>query len=287
MSGRGARSRAVLVATSALSLVGCEMPGPRTAPEAIAALERADYVAGLAVGPRSIGALRGGPEGLPRVVLVHGTPGDAEGWADYVAEPLAGFEVWAIDRPGFGRSARGGAELSLAEQARAIEPLLEVRGGRWPVVVGHSLGGAIAARLAADYPDRVGALVILAGSLDPALEEPKWYNDVLDWGLVRWAVPMVLRTSNAEIFAARSENEMLAGVLGRVRCPVVIVHGKRDGLVPVQNVDYTVRMLTGSRAVEVWRLADEGHLLPWKREAEVRRAIERAAALQAGAGGGG
>src|SRR3546814_16092495 len=54
-------------------------------------------------------------------------------------------------------------------------PLL-LGNGAPAIVVGHSLGGPIAAKLAMDYPDRVRGLLLLAPSVAPALEAPRWYQ---------------------------------------------------------------------------------------------------------------
>ena len=78
-------------------------------------------------------------------------------YSDYMHDPVEGFETVAVDRLGYGESRPKKAVVSFEEQAAAIAPLLEERRGHWPVVVGHSLGGPIAARLAADNPGKVSA----------------------------------------------------------------------------------------------------------------------------------
>lgn len=220
--------------------------------------------------------VRGGDEASRRIVYVHGTPGDAGAFADYVRYPIDGAEAISIDRPGFGQTG-GPALCSFERQAAAIEPLLVQRDGRWPVLVGHSLGGPIVARAAADYPDRVAAIVIIAGSLDPELEDPRWFNYA--GAMVRPLLPRSLRNSNAEIFDAREQTELLAGVLDRVRCPVVIVHGTKDGLVPYANVAYMQRAFTNAAAVETMTIEKGDHFILWTQPAVVRSAIERAIEL--------
>ena len=64
----------------------------------------------------------GDPQGA-RVILVHGTPGAATAWADYVLAPPAGVHLLALDRPGFGRSGPDGPVTGLAEQAGEPAPL--------------------------------------------------------------------------------------------------------------------------------------------------------------------
>ncbi|MEM9373864.1 MAG: alpha/beta hydrolase [Planctomycetota bacterium] len=228
---------------------------------------------GMPATPHLISAIRGGVEDAPRVIYVHGTPGESGGFSRYITNPLEGFESIAIDRPGFGQTRPAGSVVSFEQQAAAIEPLLVEREGRWPILVGHSLGGPIVARAAADFPDRVGGLVILAGSLDPALEDPRWFNHAAEWGLVRLIMGRILRTSNDEIMGAEEQTTMLAECLGRVRAPIRILHGTADELVPIGNVEYMRSAFEDVDRLHIRVIEGEGHFLPWRREDEVREAI--------------
>jgi pimeloyl-ACP methyl ester carboxylesterase len=95
------------------------------------------------------------------VLFLHGQPGNAHDW-DPVRAAIAGrVPALAFDRPGWDG---GSAPTDLAGNARAALAVLDARGIERSVVVGHSLGGAIAAWLAAEYPQRVAALVLAAPS---------------------------------------------------------------------------------------------------------------------------
>lgn len=256
----------------ALSLAACSPFGD--ANMATADLDRAltHPVSGNAVS-----YVRGGDANAPRVIYAHGTPGDAGAFAMYIRDSIHGVESISIDRPGFGQTG-GRAVRSFEAQAAAFEPLLVERDGRWPVLVGHSLGGPIVARAAADYPDRVGAIVIIAGSLDPGLEHPRWFNYA--GAMLNPVLPYALAISNAEIFAAPEQTKLLAGVLDKVRCPVVIVHGTEDGLVPYANVEYMQRAFTNAASVDVITIEGGNHFVPWNQPQIVRDAILRAISAQ-------
>lgn len=251
---------------------GCTVPGPSSPRDQIRALDRVAYVDSEGT---ALSYLRAGEAGGRRIIYVHGSPSDATAFADELVEAEAGFESISIDRPGYGRARHTGSVGSFERQARAIEPLLVEREGGWPILVGHSLGGPIIAQAAAMYADRVGGLVIVAGSLDPALENPRWYNHVAGAPPVRWIMPWMLRVSNDEMMAAPAETLRLAAMLGRVRCPVVIVHGTRDGLVPYANVAYMQRTLVNAVWVRTETLEGEGHFMVWNERGRsaMRRAI--------------
>lgn len=211
-----------------------------------------------------------------RVIFIHGTPGSADDWSDLLLKVPAGFDYVAVDRPGFGSSGPQGSVTSLEEQASALAPLLVRRQGQLPILVGHSLGGPIAAQIAADNPDKVGALVILAGSLDPGLEQIHWAQPLGEWVGLRSLLPRAMRNANQELMALKPHLEALAPRLRTLTCPVVIVHGTADKHVPYANVPFMQRMMTGTRP-QVITLENRDHFLPWKEADEVRRAIARAA----------
>ncbi len=212
-------------------------------------------------------------EGLP-LVYVHGTPGDATNFTNFLRHPVGGRRSIAIDRPGFGRSTTDRSFVRFEDQATAVLAVLDDLGIDRAVLVGHSLGGPIVARAAADHPRRVAGILLAAGSLDPALEKLEWYNTLLQWWPFTKALPRAFLRSNEEVLAARRQCESLAPELEKVRCPVMIVHGTADRLVPFANAEYSRRELSHASRVEVRVLEGADHFLPWAQESELRAAIE-------------
>ncbi len=257
----------------ALAAVGCAPPGPRSPQAAVEAL-RTLVAVGAPVSAQ-ISYLRSGDTTGPRVILVHGTPGSASSWADYLLSPPPGMEVVALDRPGFGASGPASAVTSLAVQAAAVAALLPAD-GRPVVLLGHSLGGPIVARVAAEHPTRVTAIVLLAASLDPAQERIHPLQRVGDWVPVRALMPRVLRNANAELMVLEPELQALAAMLPLITAKVVIVHGTKDDLVPVANVPFMQARLTGARCVQTVLLEGRNHFLPWNSEDVVRNALRSA-----------
>ncbi len=109
------------------------------------------------------------------VVFVHGLGGMSTNWSDLMhLQAARGRICIAPDLPGFGRSAADpNGDYSLARHARAIITLLETLAE--PVeLVGNSLGGAVVTIVAAERPDLVHTLTLLAPALphlQPRLEK--------------------------------------------------------------------------------------------------------------------
>ena len=216
----------------------------------------------------------GNPE-APLVVLVHGAPGS---WADFVEllrDPAltARAHLIAPDRPGVGGSGEGGPEPALANQASRLAPLLERDPrGRPAILVGHSYGGPLIARLALDHPTRVAGLILVAGSVDPGLERTRWYQRLARWPPVRALLPRPLRIADDEIRPLAAE---LAAMLPRWReitVPVTVIQGDDDALVPRGNADFAERMLVAA-PLHMVRVHGMGHLIPWRRPVLIRDAI--------------
>jgi pimeloyl-ACP methyl ester carboxylesterase len=149
----------------------------------------------------------------PAVVMIHGLGGNLLHFDYALAGRLAGeFRLILVDRPGSGYSTRAaGADASFTAQAAAIAKLIGALGLNRPLVVGHSLGGAVALALALDHPDCVGGLALVA-PLTHVQEEvaavfrPLLVRSSLMRRLIAWtlAIPMGIRRGPAalkEVFA--------------------------------------------------------------------------------------
>jgi len=98
----------------------------------------------------------------PVVVLVHGLGGNLRNFYGLVDKLAAGCRVVAVDRPGSGYSTVPGEHPTLSAQAAIIALFRHRLGLDRPLLVGHSLGGALALALALDHPDCVRALVLIS-----------------------------------------------------------------------------------------------------------------------------
>jgi len=95
------------------------------------------------------------------VLLLHGIGQSLEDWNEQHERLSARHTVISVDLPGFGYSDRVPGQATLAKLAGVLPGFLDALGVHEPLpVMGNSLGGAVAMKLAADQPDRVSALVL-------------------------------------------------------------------------------------------------------------------------------
>ena len=104
----------------------------------------------------------------PVLLLIHGMGGSCENWHG-VIEPLArNYTVMAPDLPGHGGSAPGTGDYSLGALAVHLRDLLLALGRDRATLVGHSLGGGIAMKLAYQFPELAERVVLVSsGGLGP------------------------------------------------------------------------------------------------------------------------
>jgi len=194
----------------------------------------------------------------------------------------------------------------------AVASELAALDGQWPILVGHSIGGAIAVRLIARHRCRVAALVLVDAAVAPfpmswweriAIHPAVWVPLLRLCGatrLVRASLPHVLReppitdvhdldeladrlakraerlTMSAYYRAFLTPRELAASErdLAEVRMPVLVLRGRRDHVLPNSVMARVVEALPAETRVEVHGFAVGGHLLPIELPAEVARAID-------------
>ncbi|WP_279433619.1 alpha/beta hydrolase [Actinomadura sp. KC345] len=125
--------------------------------------------------------LDGGPEGGTPILALHGHFGRARCFAPLAAALAPGHRVIALEQRGHGHSDRGdgyGPDAYVADAAEFLRGL-----GLGPVIVlGHSMGGVVAFRLAARHPELVRALVVEeGGAYNRPPEIPHPVLDVRGW----------------------------------------------------------------------------------------------------------
>jgi len=209
-----------------------------------------------------------------RVVFVHGTPGNAKGWADYLLKTPVGRLYIAVDRLGYGLSKPEEAVVSLKRQAQAIAPLLETINGQKAILVGHSSGAPVALQTALDYPEAVGGLLLLAGAFDPDLEEANWFQIIGTFNPVYRLMSRTINNANRELLGLKRELLAQADRLEQIKIPICAVHGDRDPLVPLANLSYLQGKLKHV-SIDKLVLQHADHFIVWHSKPSVDASLER------------
>jgi pimeloyl-ACP methyl ester carboxylesterase len=247
-------------------------------------------------------------EGEP-LVLVHGLGGAASNWAALAPRLLPGWRVLVPELPGHGGSEALPAAPNLNVFADRLAELARGEGFARAAFVGHSLGGAIALRLAIRWPDSVSRLVLagaagissgtrsaryaltITGILKPGRRIAPHRRLVARSAVLkslvfgRWgaADPRALPPEVVDAFLsgpARHTDTVSAARalvrddpradLDRVRCPSLVLWGARDNQLPVGDAFDYARRLRGRLRV----IADCGHLLIGERPDACADAIQ-------------
>ena len=204
-----------------------------------------------------------GSDTLPTLFFVHGSPGSWMKFEQYMRdkELLLKYRMLAVDRPGFGYS-HFGCVKSLDDQSKIISALLEkISNGKPVYAVGRSYGGPMILKLAIDNPGYFSGLVLLAAAVDPDAENPEKWRPVLFKTPLNYLVPGAWRPSNKELWYLKKELKELTAGLSGIKCPVYIMHGDKDGLVPVSNAGYTKKMLVNAESVSVKIIPGANHFI--------------------------
>jgi pimeloyl-ACP methyl ester carboxylesterase len=207
-----------------------------------------------------------GVDTLPTLVFMHGSPGT---WMHYMkfmwdTSMQNKFRIVAIDRPGFGYSSFGKA-MHLQEQSNMILPVLEKLKSDKPMfLVGHSMGGPVAVKLAADNPTLFKTVVIVAGAIDVSQEKKETWRKIMSVRPLYWCLPGAFGPSNTELLYLKKDLIPLQNDFAKITCHVLFVHGDKDTWVPIENIAYGKKMMIHAASISADTLHGADHQIPWK-----------------------
>lgn len=219
-----------------------------------------------------------GSDSLPVAFFVHGSPGSWGGFIDFMKDTvlLKKVKMVAVDRIGFGDSDFGNGEKSLVVQAELLKPIVEKykKLGKKIILIGHSLGGPLIARMAMDYPALIDNLIIVAGSIAPDLEpNEKWFRIPMDFIPIKFLIPTSFSVSNHEILYLKPELEKMLPLWKNIGQPIIVIQGGKDMLVDPKNADFAEKMLVNAISLKVVRIDTMNHFVPWSHPQLIKKAI--------------
>jgi pyruvate dehydrogenase E2 component (dihydrolipoamide acetyltransferase) len=270
----------------------------------VPAAEAGEEEAGAAYEFAEVGGLRvryaRRGEGVgPPVLFLHGFGGDLGNWLfnlDAVAEVAP---VIALDLPGHGQSEPRLPGATLQDLAAFVGGFLDQLDIERAHLVGHSLGGAIAAQLALDQPQRVASLALVNSAglgpefnagytegfvsaasrrelkpvveqlfSDPSLVSRQLIDDLLKYKRID-GVTELLQALHDSLFAGGRQTALPGAELERVGAPLLVVWGREDRIIPSAHAGNapagaTVQVLEGA-----------GHMVMMERAGDVNTLLKR------------
>lgn len=216
----------------------------------------------------------------PAVVFVHGL-GLSGGFfrSHCKAFARAGFLALAPDLPGFGRSPGPRFGLSVAETAEWLVALASELGLGRVVWVGHSLAAQATLEAAVLAPSRTRALVLVTPTGAPG--RCRLLRQFRSFVRDMWREPIALAPVVARHYIHGSPTAFLgtwiraarhrpSRTAPRVRCPTLVVAGKRDPVVPNHFVDMLIRRIPGAKLA---RIHGAGHGITFDRPEDFDRVV--------------
>jgi len=233
---------------------------------------------------------QGDVRGKRSLVLVHGAGGSHLDWPSPLRR-LREADVYALDLPGHGRS-EGAGRSSISAYRDFLLAFLDALGLERAVVVGHSMGGAIALDFALHYPDRLAGLILVGSGarlrVAPAIltgissDFEATVDLVCDYAFGPSASGQLKRLGRQRLL--KTLPEVLHGDysacdafdvmerLGEVRCPTLAIGGTADRLTPPKYSVYLRDHIPGAELV----LVDAaGHMVMLEKPEVVSRVISK------------
>jgi pimeloyl-ACP methyl ester carboxylesterase len=208
----------------------------------------------------------------PLLLLIHGAPGAWFGYKEFFHDSLLlqKYQIIAPDRAGYHKS--GNKELSIAMQANLLKPLLTQKKYSKVIILGRSYGAPIAAKLAADCPNLVSQLVLIAPACDPAKEKFWWFSKPVNSKFARFFLPKYANRASDEKFAHQTELKKILPEWRNIKCHVTIIQGGKDWIIDTSNGRFVDSILINAPKRFIY-LPENGHLITSERYGLVREIL--------------
>ncbi len=228
-------------------------------------------------------------KGKRTILFVHGAGGNKNNWINQFDGLKGGFNVVVVELPGHGDSSPQGANR-VEQYAEDVAGVIDALVPAPPVVVGHSMGGAIAQTLALNFAEKVSALVligtgcrlrVLPSILDGILTNFEGTVAMINrYAFSKFTEEDVVQEGTSEM--AKTQPSVIHGdflacnrfdicdKLEGITHPVLILCGEDDQLTPVKYSKYLLEHLPNAT---MKTFPKAGHMVMMEKPAEVTEAI--------------
>lgn len=185
-----------------------------------------------------------GNQNKPNLLLLHGAPGSVFDWVKIASDErlYSNYRLVIAERPGYGGTTPRKVEQSILRQAERISEVLEKEGKA--TVLAHSYGGPVAMVLSAIRPNLVNHAIGAAGQYNPNDEVVFKISHYIKSPLFQFILPRWIWASNEEKLSHKKAQDDVFSYYAKITCPVSLIHGDSDTLVPYHNSVFLMNQLT-------------------------------------------
>lgn len=241
-----------------------------------------------------------GAEQNPTVVFLHAIATSGQMWRPQIEQLASSFRVVTVDLPGHGRSPMPSPGDDLGTYASAVVESLAAQNITSFSLVGLSLGGMVAVRIAAEYPAVVSNVVLaccgartsseaaevwreriervhesgMTSEVEPTIERwftPRFIAD--EPATIDWVHDMIRHTPAGGFTAAASAISSMdhTSLLTRITAPTLVISGKQDTAVPAAATSLLSAGISGARG----DVLDAAHLASVEAPVDFGDAVRR------------
>ena len=213
--------------------------------------------------------------GAPLILFIHGAPGSWEAFKGFLADYdlTKRARLISMDRAGYGESDRGEAETDISVHVEAASALLKRYQPSSSYVVGHSYGGPIAGSLAAQHPELIDGVLMIAPLNDPESEPVRWYAHLCNVGLVKYLLPDFINVATEEKMSHSVALHKIVQDWEHIEVPVIHYHGAKDNLAPPEpNIQFSKKHISANH-LKVVTAAEDNHFVIWNKAGKMKRLL--------------
>ena len=230
--------------------------------------------------------------------FIHSSGSDHSAWSHQYARLHKKYNIVAIDLPGHGSSG-GNGEADVEAYCLGVKKLLDIFDLKRAVLIGHSLGAAIALRFALNYSQEIAGIVLVGGGMKMPVNPvflkflrtnpPEVPAEVIDlicrYSLAKenrskFSVPLKKSLSQSSVKVLYGDlsacnNLDLTKETGKIIVPALIICGAEDKMTPP---DLSRQLFAGISGATLEIIEGAGHMVMLERPAEFNTSLEEFAA---------
>jgi pimeloyl-ACP methyl ester carboxylesterase len=229
------------------------------------------------------------------LVFLHGSGSDHSAWSHQYARLHKHYNIFAVDLPGHGHSG-GSGEVNVEDYCLWVKKLLAILDLKKTVLVGHSLGAAIALRFALNYPQIIVGIVLVGGGIKMPVNSffleflktnpPAVPTEVMDlickYSLAKenrfkFSAPLQKSLSQSKVDVLYGDlsgcnNLDLTQELGKIKAPALVICGAEDKMTPP---DFSRQLAAGISGASLEIVEGAGHMVMMERPAEFNMSLTK------------